>query len=72
MTVLAVIGARLNSSRLPRKHMLDLAGKPLIARIFERLERVSVIDKLVLATTADDYNKPMVTWAEQAGKSVLA
>ena len=38
MKVLAVIGARLNSSRLPRKHLLDLAGEPLIARIFQRLE----------------------------------
>jgi spore coat polysaccharide biosynthesis protein SpsF (cytidylyltransferase family) len=70
--IVGIIGARLNSSRLPRKHLLDLAGAPLIARMFERLERVPEIDRLVLATTADDYNRPLVEWAEANGKSVFA
>lgn len=70
--VLAVVGARLNSSRLPGKHLLDLAGQPLIARIFERLAAVPAIDKVVLATTADDYNQPLVDWAKAAGQAVLA
>lgn len=70
--VIAVIGARLNSSRLPGKHLLDLAGAPLIARIFERLERIAELDHIVLATTADDYNQPLVEWAQRAGKAVFA
>ncbi len=70
--VLAIIGARLNSSRLPRKHLLDLAGKPLIGRIFQRLEQVAEIDRLVLATTADSYNLPLVEWAQAAGREVFA
>lgn len=70
--VVGIIGARLNSSRLPGKHLLDLAGQPLIARIFQRLERVGEIDKLVLATTADDYNRPLVEWANANGKAVFA
>lgn len=69
--VIAVIGARLNSSRLPGKHLLDLAGAPLIARIFERLERIAELDHIVLATTADDYNQPLVEWAQRAGKAVF-
>ncbi len=69
---IAVIGARLNSSRLPRKHLLDLAGSPLIARIFQRLERVPELDRIILATTNDDYNRPLVHWAEGAGKAVAA
>lgn len=70
--VLGIIGARLNSSRLPGKHLLDLAGQPVIARIFERLERAPEIDRLVLATTADDYNRPLVEWAQAQGKAVFA
>ena len=70
--VLGIVGARLNSSRLPGKHLLDLAGKPLIARIFERLEQIDALDVIVLATTADDYNLPLVQWAEQAGKELFA
>lgn len=67
--VLGIVGARLNSSRLPGKQLLDLAGKPLIARIFERLEQIAELDTIVLATTADEYNRPLVQWAEQAGKA---
>ncbi len=69
---LAVVGARLNSSRLPRKHLLDLAGEPLIARLFARLEAAAAIDRVVLATTADAYNQPLVDWARDHGKQAFA
>ncbi len=70
--VLAVVAARLNSSRLPGKQLLDLAGEPLIARIFQRLAQVPEIDEAVLATTADDYNQPLMAWAEQADQQAFA
>ncbi len=69
---LAVVAARLNSSRLPGKQLLDLAGKPLIERIFERLERVPSLTQAVLATTADPYNQPLVSWARTAGRAWVA
>lgn len=70
--ILGVVGARLNSSRLPAKHLLDLAGKPLIARLFERLESIPEVDRLVLATTDDAYNRPLVEWARGNNKTVFA
>ncbi len=70
--VIGVIGARLNSSRLPAKHLLDLAGQPMIARIVQRLERIPELDQIVLATTADEYNRPLVDWAQQSGCPVFA
>jgi len=70
--VLAVIGARLNSSRLPKKHLLTLAGQPMIARICQRIERINEIDHVTIATTADDYNQPLVDWGAEAGKHVFA
>lgn len=69
--VLGVIVARLNSSRLPGKHLLDLSGQPLIARIFERLEKIPEFDRIVLATTYDDYNRPLVKWANNTNKEVF-
>ncbi len=72
MKAVAVVGARLNSSRLPGKHLLDLAGKPMIARIFERLDAVPELADAVLATTGDPYNRPLVDWARDANRSVLA
>ena len=64
MNVLAIIGARLNSSRLPGKHLLDLSGKPLIERLLDRLKTCHQINNIVLATTNDNYNQPLISWSE--------
>ncbi len=70
--VLAVVAARLNSSRLPGKQLLDLAGEPLIERLFQRLQQVAEIDQSVLATTADQCNQPLLEWAEKSGRTAFA
>lgn len=64
MKTIAIVGARLNSSRLPGKHLLHLAGKPMIERLWCRLTRCKEIDDIILATTADDYNRPLVNWSQ--------
>ncbi len=70
--IIAVIGARLNSSRLPRKQLLPLAGAPMIEHIVRRLSQVSNIDEIVLATTADDYNHDLIVWANETGVNCYA
>lgn len=70
--VLAIIGARLNSSRLPAKQLLALAGRPMIEHIFTRLEQVKQLDDIIIATTADEFNKPLVNWAKDNKKNVFA
>lgn len=62
---IAVVGARLNSSRLPGKHLLDLAGKPLIIRLFERIKSIPEVDEIILATTADEENQPLLDLANK-------
>ena len=47
--VVLIIQARMGSKRLPGKSMLDLAGKPLIFRIIERVKRCNNVDQIVLA-----------------------
>lgn len=51
MLTVAIVQARMGSSRLPGKIMLDLAGKPMIQRCLERLSRASSLDRVVVATT---------------------
>lgn len=46
-----IVNARMASTRLPGKAMLDLAGAPMLARIFERVTRCRAIDEIVFATT---------------------
>lgn len=70
--VLAAVGARLSSSRLPGKHLLDLAGVPLIERIFQRLEAVPSVTNAVLATTDEADNTPLVDRVVQLGREVFA
>ncbi|MXR69493.1 NTP transferase domain-containing protein [Shewanella sp. JBTF-M18] len=62
---LALVGARLNSSRLAGKHLLPLAGEPMIAHIWRRLEQCKEVDCSELATTADSFNQPLVDWANE-------
>lgn len=53
MKTLAIIQARTTSSRLPRKILMDLGGKPLIVNIVERASRAELIDKVVVATSVE-------------------
>lgn len=62
---LIVIGARLNSSRLSRKHFLGLAGKPLIQRLVDRLKTSSLAPDIVIATTADSCNSDLIEWSKK-------
>ena len=47
--VIAIVPARLASTRLPRKMLLDLAGAPLIVRVCENLAASRVFTKVVVA-----------------------
>jgi len=49
--VVLIIQARMGSTRLFGKSMMDLAGAPLVGRILERVKKVSTIDQIVLATS---------------------
>ena len=48
--LLAIIPARGGSKRLPRKNILDLAGKPLIAWTIEAALNSKYIDRIVVST----------------------
>jgi spore coat polysaccharide biosynthesis protein SpsF len=67
MTVLMVIQARMNSSRLPGKVLKCVNGKPLLAYQVERLLRVKNIDKLVIATTKHSNDDPIVELCKENG-----
>jgi 3-deoxy-manno-octulosonate cytidylyltransferase (CMP-KDO synthetase) len=52
--ILAVIPARLGATRLPRKPLRDLAGKPLIVRVWERVQAMGFADRCVVATDSEE------------------
>jgi len=56
MRVLAVIPARLASTRLPRKALRNIAGEPMIARVYEAVRAAPVLrpDDIVIATDSEE------------------
>ncbi len=51
MKIVAVVEARMASTRLPGKVMMPIMGKPVLGYLLERLKRCRSIDKIVVATS---------------------
>jgi spore coat polysaccharide biosynthesis protein SpsF len=68
---IAVVQARMGSSRVPGKAMLDLAGRPLVGHMIDRVRRVRNVGSIVLATSTDPRNDPMVEFARAEGLEVF-
>jgi len=54
MKVVAVIPARLASTRLPRKMLREIAGEPLLAWVYQGVRRCSALDQVVIATDSEE------------------
>ncbi len=67
MTVLAILQARMSSSRLPGKVLAPLAGAPMILRQIERIRRAAQIDRLVVATSTDGSDDALANVLAVAG-----
>ncbi len=65
--IVASIEARMGSSRLPGKMMLDIEGKPAIARLLDRLRDCRRLTGIVLATTDNPLDDVLEEWAIQEG-----
>jgi 3-deoxy-manno-octulosonate cytidylyltransferase (CMP-KDO synthetase) len=54
MKAIAVIPARLASTRLPRKVLRQIAGRTLIARVYEGVRSSPLLDDVIIATDSDE------------------
>ena len=57
--LVTVIQARTGSSRLPGKVLLPLLGKPLLARLVERVQMAGLAGTVVVATTTEPGDDPL-------------
>ncbi|WP_223694640.1 cytidylyltransferase domain-containing protein [Leifsonia poae] len=64
---LAVLQARLSSTRLPGKVLAPVLGVPMILRQIERLRRSTTIDTLVVATSVEASDDPLANLLEKDG-----
>lgn len=70
--VVCILQARTGSTRLPRKVLLDVLGKPMLQRQIERLRLCAALDRIVLATTDLDEDRPLLALAGQLGIPAFA
>ncbi|QWD37519.1 aminotransferase class III-fold pyridoxal phosphate-dependent enzyme [Polynucleobacter paneuropaeus] len=67
MKVVAIIQARMGSTRLPNKVMKLIGGKPMIEILLSRLSKSTEIDQIIVATSVDPRNKPLIDHVEKLG-----
>jgi glutamate-1-semialdehyde 2,1-aminomutase len=71
MSVLAIVQARMGSTRFPDKVMQKINGTPMIEFLLNRLSQSKHIDQIVLATSTDEKNKPLVEHIQALGFGVF-
>ena len=65
--VVAVIQARMASSRLPGKVMKPINGKPMLEWVVQQARAASRLDLVVVATTTDPSDDELAAWCAAAG-----
>jgi spore coat polysaccharide biosynthesis protein SpsF len=71
MKIVAIIQARMGSSRLPRKVLKDLGGATVLDRVLNRLGRSELIQESLVATTSQVADDAIVAHCERTGWKVF-
>jgi Spore coat polysaccharide biosynthesis protein F, CMP-KDO synthetase homolog len=67
MRVIAIIQARMSSSRFPGKSLHPIKGKPMIGHLIDSLEKCRSLDDIVLATSTDPSDTPIAAYCAERG-----
>lgn len=69
--VLAILQARMSSTRLPGKVLADVAGAPMILRQIERLRRARSLTRIVVATSVEPDDDILAETVKAGGTPVF-
>jgi glutamate-1-semialdehyde 2,1-aminomutase len=67
MKIVALVQARMGSTRLPNKVMKPIGGIPMIELLLSRLSKSKELDQIVVATSVDERNLPLVEHVQNLG-----
>ena len=65
MNVGYLITARLKSTRLPKKLLREVEGKPILAHMLDRLKLARKVDRIVICTSPDPQDAPLMDIAKE-------
>ncbi|CAG1002038.1 3-deoxy-manno-octulosonate cytidylyltransferase [Methylophilaceae bacterium] len=65
--VVAIVQARMSSTRLPGKVMKGIAGRPMLWHVVNRLKASALIDEIVVATTTGPEDDIIEEWCKLGG-----
>lgn len=65
--IAAIIQGRMSSSRLPGKILADIAGQPMLSRVFTRTARAKSLAEALFATTTDSSDDPVAEYCDFSG-----
>lgn len=71
MTTIAILQARMGSTRLPGKVLRPLAGVRVLDRVSAAARRVPGVDRLVVATSTGEADDAIAAWGAETGISVF-
>ena len=71
MNIVAIVQARMGSTRLPKKVMKEINSTPLIGILLKRLSLSKKIEKIILATSDHDINHPLIKYVTSEGYIVV-
>ena len=69
--IVAIIQARMGSTRLPGKVMMDINNKPLLHYVINQVSNSTKIDKLIIATTTKNQDDQVVSYANSEGIEIF-
>lgn len=67
----AVIQARMGSSRLPGKVLMDIEGVPMLGRVVSRVRRAARIQDVIVATTTDAADNGICDYCKKNGTQFM-
>jgi spore coat polysaccharide biosynthesis protein SpsF len=69
--VVAIVQARMTSSRLPGKVLREVLGRPLLSYQLERMRRAAGLDEIVIATTTNATDDAIVSFCRRESCAVV-
>ena len=70
--IAAIVQARMGSSRLPGKTLMDVAGRPLLGHLVERARLIPGLEAVIIATTERPADRAIIEFAEREKLPVYA